>query len=143
VGFRDTNTKYCTLKNAATTYVELLVGISIICMIFGIVLVGVNGIVYSKPRSYYEKALCTEIRIKSQKLRNEATNKMESKCFKINSKTIIHGFKFIDKLVIHYNCEGNVTVGSTTKLERGSYLYEITIRPVTGVITLRAINRYD
>lgn len=136
---RDSKASPVVFNNkSAFTFIEILICLLIVsCLLMTVVPVA-NKI--SLDFSYLvEPLLVSSIRNKILHISAECICRLKEGKIVYNKGQKLNGYVFLNELLLEFTYYGQIHKGASANLQKNDKLYQLSVRPVTGIVNLKAI----
>jgi hypothetical protein len=121
-------------KKKGTTFVELIFTL----LIFSLLLIPISfGVqLFKIPTKNIEDIFLTRIRTQIGKMSSMSLRDLEEKEIRYHEGDEIDGFVFKGDLELKFTVYGQLKKGGSAVLAKGNDLYTLTVRPITGIVSM-------
>lgn len=131
---RDSKTLPVDSKRSGTTFIELIFSLLIFLLLLIPVSFGVQF--FQNPAQNPEDILLTRVRTQIGKVSSKCLCDLEESEIRYQKGNKIDSFVFKGNLDLRFTVYGQLKKGGSVVLAKGKDMYRLTVRPITGIVTL-------
>ena len=126
-------------KKRGTTFIELIFSLLIVTLLLMPVGFAVNRLIRT-GEGVDESVFLTKIRTRIMRTSAESLNDLKESKIVYNKGDDLNGFEFNGELRLEFTHYGQIKMGRSVIIRKGQQQYRLTVRPITGVVSLKKNN---